>query len=146
MLGVAFQNIWKCVSGDYWCQPFGHMIFCDKCTRADLGFSVVVSLGETPFSSIEESDYSALAHTGTLYEELLRQALKTPLKTGYSNTTGTSLHFMNNALCPLFTVQRIVRARDDREWLFTFPFPLIPTWSIAIHSFPFPNNRSFVAA
>jgi len=27
------------------------VIFCDKCTLADLGFSEVVSLGETPFSS-----------------------------------------------------------------------------------------------
>jgi len=35
--------------------------------------------------------------------------------------------------------------RDDREWLFIFPFPPIPIWSIPIHShsqfcnqFPFP--------
>jgi len=40
-----------------------------------------------------------------------------------------------------------VYTRDDREWLFTFPFPPIPTWSIPISShshsqfcnqFPFP--------
>jgi len=40
--------------------------------------------------------------------------------------------------------------RDDGEWLFTFLFPPIPTWSIPGYShsfpFPFPNNRSIVAA